>query len=167
MNINIVVGNIVSLEVDAIVNAANPALMDGAGVCGAIHLAAGPRLREACLKLNGCDVGEAKITPGFDLPAKWIIHTVGPIWRGGQYNEAALLQQCYENALKIAKVHQIETIAFPAISTGIYGYPKREAAKIALQTLGEEGRNFKAITACLFNPEDEALYLSVMPQLKR
>lgn len=165
--LSIVLADIVTMEVDAIVNAANPALMGGAGTNGAIHLAAGPRLREACVKLKGCDVGDAKITPGFDLPAKWIIHTVGPIWRGGAQHEAELLKQCYEKSLALAKVHQINTIAFPAISTGIYGYPKREAATIALTALLKNHRDFQKIIACVFSPEDEALYQSVLQDLKR
>lgn len=166
MDIDIVVGDITILNIDAIVNAANTALMEGGGVCGAIFLASGPRLNDACAKLDGCQVGDAKITPGFDLPAKWIVHTVGPVWRGGQQNEPQLLQSCYENSLKLAKVHQIKTIAFPAISTGIYGYPKREAAQIAIKTLRAHREDFDKVIACLFSEEDKALYLSVCNTLK-
>lgn len=130
--IELVTGDITKLKVDAIVNAANTSLLGDGGVDGAIHRAAGPELLEYNLKLGGCRTGEAKVTPGFKLPAKFIIHTVGPIWNGGNHNEDQLLASCYHNSLKLAVKNQIKTIAFPAISTGIYGFPLERATKIAI-----------------------------------
>src|SRR5574337_389534 len=125
-------GDITRLTVDAIVNAANSSLLGGGGVDGAIHRAAGPRLRAHCAGLGGCPTGEARITPGFDLPARWIIHTVGPVWHGGQRGEAVLLQACYRACFSLAAEHGIGRMAFPAISCGVYGYPPAQAAAIAL-----------------------------------
>ena len=130
-------GDITCLAVDAIVNAANTSLLGGGGVDGAIHRAAGPGLREECAALGGCPTGEARITRGHGLPAMWVIHTVGPVWRGGERGERDLLARCYRNSLALTPMHAIETLAFPAISTGAYGFPVAETCRIAL---GEVGR---------------------------
>jgi len=132
--IEVVRGDITRLEVDAIVNAANTTLLGGGGVDGAIHRAAGAELLAECRTLGGCEPGQAKITRGYRLPARFVIHTVGPIWRGGKHGEARILADCYSNSLKLAAENKIKTIAFPAISCGAYGYPIREAAHIALKT---------------------------------
>jgi O-acetyl-ADP-ribose deacetylase len=128
----IVQGDITRLQVDAIVNAANTTLLGGGGVDGAIHRGAGPELLEACRALHGCATGEAKITPGYALPARFVIHTVGPVWRGGQSGEDAALARCYQNSLNLAVLHGARTVAFPAISTGVYGFPMERAASIAV-----------------------------------
>lgn len=130
--IELIKGDITTLTVDAIVNAANSSLLGGGGVDGAIHRAAGPGLSKACQDLNGCSVGEAKITSGFDLKAKFVIHTVGPVWRGGMNDENELLALCYQNSLKQARENSLKTVAFPGISTGVYGFPKDLAALIAV-----------------------------------
>ena len=130
--IEIFKGDITTLKVDAIVNAANISLLGGGGVDGDIHRTAGPQLLEDCKKLNGCKTGEAKITKGYNLAAKFVIHTVGPIWNGGNYNEDELLAKCYRNSLKLAVDNKIKTIAFPAISTGVYRFPLESATKIAI-----------------------------------
>ena len=135
--IEVLRGDITTLEIDAIVNAANMTLLGGGGVDGAIHRAAGPKLLAECRTLRGCGPGQAKITGGYRLPARFVIHTVGPIWRGGKHDEARTLANCYRNSLQLAVENEIKTIAFPAISCGAYGYPIEEAAHIALKTTHE------------------------------
>ena len=154
--IEIVEGDITLLSLDAIVNAANKTLLGGGGVDGAIHRAAGPDLREACAKLGGCDTGEAKITPGFRLPARHVIHTVGPVWGGGERGEDQLLASCYRNSLTLAHQHGLTSIAFPAISTGAYGFPPQRAAMIAVKTvLGTLGESqaIEHIVFCCFGAD--------------
>lgn len=160
MRIEIVTADIVALEVDAIVNAANEALSGGGGVDGAIHRAAGPELPAACRAIPAvrpyvrCPTGEARITPGFRLPARWIIHTVGPVWSGGRAGEAALLASCYRESLRLAKEHDIASIAFPAIGCGVFGYPPDAAAEIAVRSVRTHAHDDLRVIFCTF---DEAM----------
>jgi len=156
--IEIVQGDITKLEVDAIVNAANTTLLGGGGVDGAIHRAAGPELLAECRTLGGCQPGEAKITRGYRLPARFVIHTVGPVWRGGKRGEPARLANCYRNSLQVAVENGIRTIAFPAISCGAYGYPIEEAAQIAVNTTREFLATTDQIEKVIFVLWDEDVY---------
>ncbi len=156
--IEICKGDITKLKVDVIVNAANTTLLGGGGVDGAIHRAAGPRLLEECKTLNGCKTGEAKITKGYDLSAKYVIHTVGPIWFGGNNNEDELLSNCYSNSLKLAVENKLKTIAFPAISTGVYRFPLERAAKITISTVKDFLNKYDKIDKVIFVCFDDATY---------
>lgn len=164
MKISVLNADITRLQVDAIVNAANGTLLGGGGVDGAIHRAAGRELLKECRTLQGCETGEAKITKGYNLPAKYVIHTVGPVWHGGKYNEAELLANCYRNSIRIAKEYNFKSIAFPAISTGVYGYPKEEAAQIAVRTILEETKEIEDFEVILvaFDGETERLYKKII-----
>lgn len=160
--IKVIQDDITRLSVDAIVNAANTSLLGGGGVDGAIHRAAGAELVEACRPLGGCPTGEARITPGFRLPARWVIHTVGPIWHGGSRGEADLLASCYRNSLHVASQNGVRTIAFPSISTGVYGYPKQAAARIAVDVMREFESQFEQIIACCYSAADKEVYLRTL-----
>ena len=169
MPIKVLQTDITKLKVDAIVNAANQSLLGGGGVDGAIHRAAGAELLEACQLLNGCKTGEAKITKAFKLPAKSVIHTVGPIWQGGHKNETELLRNCYQNSLEIANQHQFKTIAFPNISTGVYGFPKMEAAIIAFEEINlhlKKGQNPQSVLFVCFDDENYNIYQSKIDQFR-
>ncbi|HED07491.1 MAG TPA: O-acetyl-ADP-ribose deacetylase [Ignavibacteria bacterium] len=153
-------GDITKLKVDAIVNAANTSLLGGGGVDGAIHRAAGKELLEECKTLNGCPTGEAKITKGYNLPAKYVIHTVGPVWNGGKHNEEKLLASCYKNSLKLAIENKIKSIAFPAISTGVYRFPLELATKIAIGEVKDFLSNNDTFEKIIFVCFDERTYNS-------
>jgi len=164
-SIEIIQDDITQLEVDAIVNAANSSLMGGGGVDGAIHRAAGPELLEECRSLGGCATGEAKLTQGYELPARFVIHTVGPVWQGGNQGEPELLEQCYVNSLKLADQNQIISIAFPCISTGVYGYPKDLAAETAVKVCREQlqqANTIEEVIFCCFGQEDYDIYQKVL-----
>ena len=161
MKITALCADITKLKVDAIVNAANTTLLGGGGVDGAIHRAAGRELLEACRKFNGCKTGEARITPGFRLPAKFVIHTPGPVWHGGTRHEAELLRSCYENSLKLASENGCRSIAFSCISTGVYGYPHEAAAGIAVETVRTwNGDLPEEVIFCCFSNEMLKIYES-------
>ena len=167
--LSIVKGDIVKMKTDAIVNAANTSLLGGGGVDGAIHRAAGPELLAECETLNGCRTGEAKITKGYKLKAKYVIHTPGPIWRGGNWGEAELLANCYKNCLALAKENGIKTIAFPSISTGVYRFPVDQAAKIAvgeiLHVLNEDD-SIEQVTIVCFDDKTKEYYVDALAELQ-
>lgn len=150
--------DITILALDAIVNAANETLLGGGGVDGAIHRAAGPELYNACRALGGCPTGGARVTAGYNLPSKWVIHAVGPRWRGGGHGEAELLESCYDSAFRLALDKEVGTIAFPCIATGIYGYPRQEAAEIAVSVMQTYRDRFERIISCCFGVEEKRIY---------
>ena len=162
--IEIIKGSSTDQNVDAIVNAANKSLLGGGGVDGAIHRAAGQELLAECRSLHGCETGQSKITDAYNLPCKKVIHTVGPIWLGGKFHEAEKLASCYQTSIAIAKKYGLTSIAFPCISTGVYRFPKVEAAKIAINTLKDEISKgyYGEITICCFDSESEAIYHSLI-----
>jgi len=166
--IEIIVADITTLSVDAIVNAANASLLGGGGVDGAIHRAAGPELRAACASLRGCMTGDAKITRGYRLPARYVIHAVGPVWQGGQLGEDDLLASCYRRALEIARAEGLRSIAFPAISTGIYAFPADRAARIAVETIMDTGtRDFDRVLFCCFSEDSAACHARALAEIAK
>jgi O-acetyl-ADP-ribose deacetylase (regulator of RNase III) len=168
--LRVVEGDITTLQVDAIVNAANDRLAPGGGVCGAIHRAAGPELAQACAGLGGCATGDAKVTPAFALPARIVIHAVGPVWHGGNAGEDVLLAGCYRRALELAAAHDCHSIAFPAISTGIYGFPAERAAGIAVRTVAEttrQGGVVNEVLFCCFDARSAAFHRGALAAIGR
>lgn len=166
-NITIIQGDITKVKVDAIVNAANTSLLGGGGVDGAIHRAAGPELLAECRLLHGCKTGQAKLTKGYRLPAQYVIHTPGPIWRGGDQNEPQLLASCYRSCLQLAEENQCHTVAFPSISTGVYHFPLQQAADIAIRTIREylDGQDMiKEVTMVCFDAHTLAAYQAALEQ---
>ena len=162
-------GDITTLRVDAIVNAANTSLLGGGGVDGAIHRAAGPELLAECRKLGGCATGNAKATPGFHLPAKWVFHVVGPVWQGGGHDEDDLLAACYSRCLELAKQHRVRSIAFPAISTGVYNFPPKRAARIAVDTVTEnvDASGVEVVRFVCFDAETLSIYQRLLAEPQR
>jgi O-acetyl-ADP-ribose deacetylase len=166
--IELVLDDITKLKVDAIVNAANTSLLGGGGVDGAIHRAAGRGLLEECRTLGGCPTGEAKITKGYNLPAKWVIHTVGPVWHGGNHGEDELLASCYRNSLALAEKHGIRTIAFPAISTGVYGFPMARAARLAVNEVKdflERNASVEKVALVCFDKPTHDVFTKALEQI--
>jgi len=164
-NIELIRGDITKQETDAIVNAANKSLLGGGGVDGAIHRTAGPGLLEECRKLGGCETGDAKITKGHNLPAKYVIHTVGPVWSGGKYDEEKLLENAYKRSLQVAKDNKLSSVSFPNISTGVYGFPKKRAAEIAVNTVRtflKENSLPGKVTFVAFDEENYELYRNLL-----
>lgn len=166
-SVEMILGDITTVKADAIVNAANEGLVRGGGVCGAIFRGAGGKLDAACRMIGHCDTGDAVMTPGFDLPADYIIHTVGPVWRGGGENEPALLASCYDKSLALAEINGLKSVAFPSISTGIFGYPTEEAAKIAVErALAFVENHAMKVMWVLFDEKTKAIYDRALAEAK-